>query len=212
MIKASFALNWSGGEYSVRLHRELVKAVQKSGEMIQRTAVKSLSVSGKGSVAKSGINTVTGAGNKLMPVTTRKRQGRAGIERNGQMAKITGRTLKYTKNVKLGKLVAHTNIVTVNRVYWYGEPLHRWVQASQPGTPPHKQTGNLARIVVEKVQGGLRAKVGPKQGLIYARAQELGGKTGWGILPARPYMRPAFEQNQQAILFLFALAVQKAAK
>jgi hypothetical protein len=31
-------------------------------------------------------------------------------------------------------------------------------------------------------------------------------------LPARPYMRPAFEQNQQAILFQFALAVQKAAK
>jgi phage gpG-like protein len=211
MIKASYTLNWSGGEYSVRLHRELVRAVQKSGEMVQRTAVKSLSVSGKGSVAKSGINTVTGAANKLMPVTVRKRQGRTGISRKGLTAKITGRTLTYTKSFKAGGRV-QTSTTTVNRVYWYGEPLHRWVQASQPGTPPHKQTGNLARIVVEKVQGGLRAKVGPKQGLIYARVQELGGKTGWGILPARPYMRPAFEANQQAILFQFALAVQKAAK
>jgi hypothetical protein len=69
----------------------------------------------------------------------------------------------------------------------------------------------LREIVVERVQGGLKAKVGPRQGLIYARIQELGGR-GLIRLPARPYMRPAFEQNQQAILFQFALAVQKAAK
>jgi hypothetical protein len=199
MIKASYTLNWSGGEYSVRLHRELVKAVQKSGEMVQRTAVKSMSVSGKASLSKASFN-------KLKTASQRFNAGKIQIKDLKERTTKKGKafTLTYGGNyiTKKGK---------VDRIYWYGEPLHRWVQSSPPGSPPHKQSGELAKIVVEKVQGGLRAKVGPKQGLIYARIQELGGKA-MIRLPARPYMRPAFEQNQQAILFQFALAVQKAAK
>jgi phage gpG-like protein len=205
MIKASFTLNWSGGEYSVRLHRELVKAVQKSAERVQRTAVKSLSVSGKSMTAKSGINKIGSRTGSMAPVNRFK----AGMRDIFNLKEVSNK--KGNKTLIFGGTMMSSKVGKIDRVYWYGPPLHRWVQSSPPGTPPNKQTGNLARIVVEKDQGGLRAKVGPKDGLIYARIQELGGKA-MIRLPARPYMRPAFEQNQQAILFQFALAVQKAAK
>jgi hypothetical protein len=58
MIKASYTLNWSGGEYSVRLHRELVRAVGKSALLVERSAKKMLANSGKSMTAKSGINQI----------------------------------------------------------------------------------------------------------------------------------------------------------
>ena len=204
MIKASYTLNWSGGEYSVRLHRELVKAVQRSGEMIQRTAVKSLSVSGQAAMKPTGLNRAKGPGVSKMNATQKNmRILNTGISNISKLKTVKG--VKTPTTLRFGGSYGG-----VDRIYWNNDT-RRWTTSSPPGTPPHRQSGRLREIVVERVQGGLKAKVGPRQGLIYARIQELGGKA-MIRLPARPYMRPAFEQNQQAILFQFALAVQKAAK
>lgn len=70
---------------------------------------------------------------------------------------------------------------------------------SNPGDPPDLVTGTLRRSV--KVTGPLRvgrgrweAQIGPTA--VYGRIQELGGVTGRDgatVLPARPYVRPAYE-------------------
>ena len=222
MITAKFNLEWQGGEYSNRVHKSLVQATKRSAILVRDTAKKLLNTSGKGVVQKSGINDVKGPGNKLMPATVRKQQGlnqKANLKTvNGVKSiaagksMIFGGSLTYNQNIMLGKMVYQTNVIRLDRIYWYGEPLHRWVQSSPPGSPPHKQRGTLQQsITVEPTHAGLRAKIGPAQSLIYSRIQELGGK-GMINLPARPYMRPAFESQQQAILFQFALAVQRAAK
>jgi hypothetical protein len=83
------------------------------------------------------------------------------------------------------------------------------VQSSPPGLPPHTQTGNLKQIAIEFSAGGLTAKVGPKYGLKYARIQELGGR-GMIRLPPRPYMKPAFDSQQVAIMQNIANAIAKA--
>lgn len=113
-----------------------------------------------------------------------------------------GGTLRYKKKGVLSQ---------VDRVYWYGEPLHRWVQSSVPGTPPHKQTGELQRrISVQPVNEGYRAKVGPANNLKYGRIQELGGKTRFGTLPPRPYLEPSFQKMVPAIMQDFRVAIAKA--
>jgi phage gpG-like protein len=74
-----------------------------------------------------------------------------------------------------------------------GEPT-----TSPPGEPPDLVTGNLRRSV--NVEGpepagitGWQGQVGPTAE--YGRIQELGGITGAhaSVLPARPYMQPAWE-------------------
>lgn len=70
---------------------------------------------------------------------------------------------------------------------------------SAPGEPPALVTGTLRRsIQVEGPRplgmGGWVVRVGPT--VIYGRIQELGGMTGRGHaarLPARPFMKPAFD-------------------
>jgi hypothetical protein len=90
-------------------------------------------------------------------------------------------------------------------LYWYGEPLHRWVEASQPGSPPHKQSGRLQRsIMVEVDAKKMRAKVGPSQMLVYARKLELGGD---GVAP-RPYLAPAVEMSGEKFIKEISVAVQ----
>lgn len=68
---------------------------------------------------------------------------------------------------------------------------------SRPGDPPSLVSGTLRRsvkIVPAQPQGGTAylAKVGPTA--VYARIQELGGDTGWSVLPARPYLKPTVEK------------------
>lgn len=199
MIKATFKFEWHGEQYTNRLHRELQKAVHRGGYLVQREAKKLLNTSGKGVTAKLGLNR-PGKGSSKM-TTTQKNHA---IFRNGKNA-ISG--LKTVKGFNFGGSYKGTD-----RIYWYGNPLHRWVQSSPPGSPPHKQSGTLQRsLAVELMKNGLRAKVGPAKLLKYARIQELGGK-GLIRLSARPYMKPAFESQQQAILFQFQLAIQRAAK
>jgi hypothetical protein len=206
MITAKFTLNWQGGEYSQRLHRELVRATQQSALRVQREAKKLLNTSGKGRVAQSGINKI-GSKTGSMAAMNRFKAGQRDIFNLKEVSSKSGK-----KTLVFGGTLVSSKVGKIDRVYWYGNPLHRWVEASQPGTPPHKQTGTLQRsISVQTTHAGLRAKIGPSNILIYGRIQELGGKALIN-LPPRPYMRPAFESQQQAILFQFALAVQRAAK
>ena len=206
MITAKFNLSWQGGEYSNRLHKELQKAVHQSALRVQRSAKELLNTSGKSALAKTGINQI-GSRTGSMAAVNRFRAGQRDIFNLKEVSNKAG-----NKTMVFGGTHISNKGGRIDRVYWYGSPLHRWVQSSPPGSPPHKQTGTLQRsITVETIQAGLKAKIGPAQSLIYARIQELGGK-GLINLPARPYMRPAFASQQQAILFQFALAVQRAAK
>jgi hypothetical protein len=203
-MKTTFNLTWHGQEYSRRLHAELRRAVQQSALRVQRKAKELLNTSGKGVLAKAGINKI-GSRTGPMAVTNRFKAGQRDIFNLKQVSNKSGtKTLNFGGNYVSGKSGR------IDRVYWYAEPLHRWVQSSQPGTPPHKQTGTLQRSIAFQItHSGLRAKVGPQNTLIYGRIQELGGR-GLIRLPPRPYLRPAFESQQQAILFQFALAIQKA--
>lgn len=206
MITAKFTLNWQGGEYSQRLHRELVRATQQSALRVQREAKKLLNTSGKSRVAQSGINKI-GSKTGSLAAINRFKAGQRDIFNLREVSNKSGK-----KTLVFGGTLVSGKVGKVDRVYWYGNPLYRWVEASQPGTPPHKQTGTLQRsISVQTTHAGLRAKIGPSNMLIYGRIQELGGKA-LVRLAARPYLRPAFVSQEQAILFQFALAVQRAAK
>ena len=203
MINATFKLDWQGGAFAARLQGELRQAVQKSARLVRRAAVILLDVTGK--AATRDLNRSSSKAFKGL----NKTQKNALIFSNG-MAKIKG--LKTIKSVKTGaSLTMGGSHNGMKGIYWYGSPLNRWVQSSPAGSPPHKQSGNLQKVAIEYSQGNYKAKIGPQQGLKYARIQELGGK-GLIRLPPRPYMRPAFESQQEAIMFQFALALQRAAK
>jgi len=205
MIKATFKFEWNDQEYLNRITREIQRTVHKSGYRVQKAAKELLKESGKGVTAKLGLNT-PGKGSSKMTAT----QKNEAIFNNGKNA-ISG--LKTVKGVKTASsLTFGGNYKGTDRIYWYGNPLHRWVQSSPPGSPPHKQHGTLQRsITVEPVENGMRVKVGPAKLLKYSRIQELGGK-GLIRLPARPYMKPAFESQQQAILDDFQEAIKRAIK
>ncbi len=59
-----------------------------------------------------------------------------------------------------------------------------------PGSPPSQVTGALGRSVVTRIFGNGRVEVGATAP--YARVQELGGGNN---LPARPYLKPAYEKS-----------------
>ena len=223
MITAKFNLNWQGGEYSNRLHKELQRAVDRSAIMVRDKAKELLNVPGQAAVTPLGLNRARGK-NVSKLTTTEKNQrifshGLRQVKNIGVAGGIVIQSkdrfgesqLSVKATSRSGKFMAHGGSMGgVDRIYWNNDT-RKWTTASAPGTPPHRQSGNLRKIAYEKTHGGLKAKVGPQQGLVYARIQELGGR-GMINLPARPYMRPAFESQQQAILFQFALAVQRAAK
>lgn len=189
MITAKFQFKWEGRKITQRLRAEIARATHQGAIRIQRTAKDPiLNKPGKAMMGLSGIN-----------------RGTVAARRSAGLKRLKGaRTLTFKRKGILR---------TANYVYWYGEPLHRWVQASAPGTPPHKQTGTLQRsIAVQISQDKLSAKVGPGQGLVYARVQELGGKTRRGVLPPRPYMKPAFQTELQSIYEGYKAAVERAMK
>lgn len=100
-----------------------------------------------------------------------------------------------------------------NGAYYY-RGLDKWVVPSNPGTPPHKQTGQLSvSIGVQFGAAKLSAKVGPRDRLVYGRIQELGGPNNRGaVLPERPYLRPAFDAMHPRILQYMAKAIKEAEK
>lgn len=78
---------------------------------------------------------------------------------------------------------------------------------SMPGEPPELVTGALRRSVKQSPIESLgptrfQGDVGPT--IEYGRIQELGGVAGRGaILPARPYLQPAFEESLPEIAIIF---------
>lgn len=201
MIDVNIQLQWNGNDYLARLKTELSKAIRISAGGIRNEAITLLNTSGKS--ATRNLNQSNGKAFRGLTAT----QKNAMIHTRG-LTSIKG--LKTVVSQKAGKtLVFGGSHGSIDRIYWYGSPLNRWVQSSPPGSPPHKQTGNLQQIAIEFSAGGLTAKVGPKYGLKYARIQELGGR-GLIRLPPRPYMRPAFNSQQAAIMQNIANAIAKA--
>lgn len=89
-----------------------------------------------------------------------------------------------------------------------GEKSHRrgTPTPSQPGEPPALITGNLRRSITVTGPEPLtantwRGQVGPTA--VYGRVQELGGPTGRGVLPARPYLEPSYEELKDEIKAIF---------
>lgn len=84
-------------------------------------------------------------------------------------------------------------------------------QPSPAGEPPHKQTGELRRSIDFQLSNDkLSARVGPKDLLVYGRVHEFGTKAEGGNLPARPFLRPAFEKCLPWIKQEISKAMQKA--
>lgn len=81
---------------------------------------------------------------------------------------------------------------------------------SAPGEPPSLITGNLRRSV--RVDGpnpvgitGWEGQTGPTAE--YGRIQELGGIAGRGaVLPARPYMQPAWDKVHPQLIGIYRAA------
>jgi len=86
-------------------------------------------------------------------------------------------------------------------------------EPSAPGEPPHKQGGLLRAETQYAIDDdGLSGKVGPLDELVYGRIQELGGDTGRAVLPARPYLLPAMEQEAPRVRKFIADAARKATR
>lgn len=128
------------------------------------------------------------------------------------MAGISGVSVRKYKNVKIsfGGTFTDKDGNKHDGMYWYGEPLNKWVKASPPGKPPHKQLGLLRQsIQYQKINNGMSVKVGPLDNLKYARRHELGGTSGY---PARPFLMPSFESQKEQGVKLIKDAVKKAGK
>jgi len=132
-----------------------------------------------------------------------------------------------TTNVKItwrgNKYAANAQRAIINAVEWSALKVNRATkdalsvpgafpgEPSAPGEPPHKQGGHLrSSIQVEPSKDRFSAKVGPVDNLIYARLQELGGKTKRGTFPPRPYLEPSFEKCLPLIEARIADALKKA--
>lgn len=183
MIQYRYKISWRGKIAINRYKSAIENAVAETALKVQREAKKLLNSSGKGVVAKLGLNKENKS-KKLSGAEKTELRLREGL------AKLSG---VQTLHGKKGKFTFGGSFKGTDRIYWYREPLHRWVQSSQPGTAPHKQTGTLQRsIFVQYYNSKMGAKIGPAYGLKYARIQELGGQAMIN-LPERPYMRPAYE-------------------
>jgi hypothetical protein len=199
MISRDFRLEWDGEAYKARLHKELSKAIRISAGKVRNAAIKLLNK--PGAAATRDLNKQTGKAFKGLNATQKN-----ALTFSSGLKKVQG--LKTVKGRKSTLRFGGTH-KGASRIYWYGPPQNRWTTASAPGSPPHRQSGNLQKIVIEPSRGGLHAKVGPMEGLKYARIQELGGK-GMINLPPRPYMRPAMESQQAEIMNRFHQAILKA--
>ena len=198
MATSSVKLTWEGDQYTEAVRRQLKLAVDRSAERVRTTTMRDfLNTPGQYRSGLAKFNTVGGKMSNAERINKLYSKG---------MTQIEG--LKLIGLGKNNRTVASGGTVTVkdkktgavntfNRVYWYGEPINKWTTASNPGSPPHKQTGNLQRsIQYQMALNGLSAKIGPVDQLKYARRMELGGKK----LPARPYLKPAFDKCLPQIL------------
>jgi len=221
MMEFRFNLKWNGPVIISRMQREMKQAVAQGAMRVQRAAKEQLlNKSGKIATTKAGLNRLSAKEKRGLSVTDQN-----DLIRIRGLGKISGLTAfrarpirpKSGRKIRPGEFTQQVafggTYKGVDRIYWYGEPLHRWVQSSTPGTPPHAQTRTLQkRIVFEIINNGMRSKIGPAQEPKYGRMQELGGKTRFGTFPPRPYMAPALAMTQSAILQDFYRAVARATK
>jgi phage gpG-like protein len=223
MIQYRTNLKWNGPIVISRINREMKQAVRQGAERVRRAAKDPLlNVSGQKFVTPTGLNRLSAKEKRGLSVT-----GQNDLIRTKGLGSISGLTAfrarpirpknqpriqpgQFTKQVAFGG-----SYKGVDRIYW-NSTTNRWTTSSAPGTPPHKQQGARGglqgSIAVEIVNDGLRAKIGPGQGLKYARIQELGGRTRFGTLPPRPYMAPALTMTQSAIVQDFFRAIARATK
>lgn len=204
-------IEWKGDKYADRLQRNVQQAIERSVEKVRTATMKALSVGGQKGKGLAKLNTVSG---KMSDeARTAKKIARGEALMGGSLKQFKSKSGKL--NVRHGGSFTHTDksgaTETYDRVYWYGEPVNKWVTASRPGDPPHRQTndGLRARIWYEFSSDGLSAKVGPLDKIKYARRQELGGP---GSFPARPYLRPSFLACKPKIIDMIKDAAEKAGK
>jgi hypothetical protein len=221
--KIDLKVNWQGKTFTDALEKNLQSAVTKASMLVIKTTKELLNTPGQ-NVATKTLNEIKGKMPEAERIAKRFSLGQTAMRRNLKGFDINestpirfGGSFKVQKDIKIGKMILHTETHRADRVYWNG---YKWTTASEPGKPPHKQIGDLQKSISwEKIGNGLKARVGPRDGLVYARIQELGGrihikgKSGRGrwstYLPPRPYLRPAFQACIQDIAALFAYAVHK---
>jgi hypothetical protein len=203
-------IEWKGDKYADRLQRNVQQAIEHSAEMVRTKTMKALNVGGQKGKGLAKLNKIAGKMSDEARTATKIARGEALM--GGSLKNFKSKSGKL--NVRFGGSFTHTDksgaTETYDRVYWYGEPVNKWVTASRPGTPPNRQTGDLRRqIQYEFASDGLSAKVGPLDKLEYARRQELGGP---GSFPARPYLRPSFLACKPKIIDMIKDAAEKAGK
>ena len=190
-----FKITWKSKKYEAALNRELQLAVRRASLVVMKETKALLSVAGETSASRAGLNTKAAkdrylAGAKIIREQTGK----------GPKAAYAGVYIERKRGKNKG-------IYGLSRLYW-NAALAKWTTASNPPAPPHKQTGELRRSIDRQIEpGGLSAKVGPRDRLVYAKALELGNNR----LQPRPYLSVAFNRNMPTIEKLIAYAVAKAA-
>jgi phage gpG-like protein len=86
-------------------------------------------------------------------------------------------------------------------------------QPSPPGEPPAQMTGSLRKSIGEQVEPSERAVfvgvASDNPANQYAMIHEFGGPIKGGMMPARPYLRPALANSKPEITRAFTAAVQR---
>lgn len=108
----------------------------------------------------------------------------AGLDRI--LAEVTAASFRI---VKRGQAVVEGNI----KKQFIGSHARGDPTTSAPGSPPDVVTGTLRRSITSSPvsRSGLGAVGSIYPAEVYSRIQELGG----GNLPARPYMKPGYDQS-----------------
>ena len=176
-------------KYSMMIAKRMQSAVGSSLDLVVRETKKALSKTGPNKELQKafGLNKRSGPHSQA-----------AGITAIANLKEI-----KFKKGpVYYGGTFTDSQGDKHDRIYWYGEPLHKWVQASAVGDPPHKQAGHLRNSIQREVKRSLdgyvvSGKAGPLDRLVYARRHELGGP---GKYPARPFLTPTFNKLKSIIM------------
>lgn len=210
-MATNVTVKWRGNKYSADVQKSLKRAIVRAAENVRTTTRKALNVSGQTGGAIKALNKVSPKLSPQAKIDQKLAQGQAmmGKSLSGFQSKKGGLFVRH------GGTYSHTDqktgqTDTATGVYWYGEPVNKWVKASEVGTPPHKQSGDLQRSIEYSVSAnGLEARVGPLDELKYARRQELGGPVSY---PARPYLGPSYYACLPKIKRDIAEALKKAGR